>query len=297
MINSIPKRNASLFRPLNRRGSALVIVLLLVSMITALVVEFAYEIYADTSSTDNWVNAQRASLIAKSGQTFSSEFLKEVNGYKYTYTRDVSLPVPLDFGRNSHLILKVEDEKAKLNINKVTQTKYFNILKRLLEYLNIDPDLAYSVADWIDTDSDPRLGNSEDNAKNSLLWSLDELQYIDGMSAESFEKLRPFLTVHGDGLININTAQLPVLISLHAEMTETLAQNIIDYREYTPFEDTDSLKNVSGMSDNIRTLLSGFISVKSDCFRISSIATSNNITRTVESVMDTSLNVHYWREG
>jgi general secretion pathway protein K len=285
-------------RKIGDRGSALVIVLLLVAMITALVVEFAYEIYADTAAADNWANAQRASLIAKSGQTFSSEFLKEIPGYDYTSTRELSLPVPLDFGRDSYLILNAEDENAKLNINMVADNRtYFDILKRLLEYLKIDPDLASYIADWIDTDSDPRLGNSEDNAKNSLMWSLDELKYIDGLTAEDIAKLKPFLTVYGDGIININTAQFPILISLHADMTETLAQNIIDYREYTPFKDKDALTNVSGMSFSIRSGMFSYSKVKSNCFRISAVATSNDITRTVESVMDTDLKVYYWREG
>ena len=40
----------------------------------------------------------------------------------------------------------------------------------------------------------------------------------------------------GTDLININTAKLPVLMSLHEDMTEPLAQRIIDYRETYTFE-------------------------------------------------------------
>lgn len=296
MTKNILKTSHKCLSGRNSKGSALIIVLLLVAMITALVVEFAYEIYNDTSSVASWVDSQRASLTAKSGQAFSSEFLKEVEGYDYTYTKDITLPVPIDFGADSSLILKVEDENSKFNINKITDPHYLNILKRMLQYLNINPSLAYSIADWIDKDSEPGPGGSEDRTKNSPLWSLDELRHIKGMDAESFNKLSPLITIYGDGLININTASLAVLTSMHEEMTETMAKNIIEYRNTAHFKNTSQTQNVSGL-EIVGPKLIGYISVKSNNFRIYSIAKSHEITRIIESVMDTSLKVHYWREG
>ncbi len=287
-----------------QRGSALVIVLLLVVMITTLVVEFAYDIYADTSAASNWTNAQRATLIAKSGLAFSAEYLRsEVKGSHATSTRAITLPVPIDFGSNSQLILSVEDEESKLNINRIEEEKYLNMLKRLLEYLNIDPDVGYAILDWIDKGSEPNLSNSEEHAKDAPLWSVDELKDIEGIDLAIFNKLSPFITVHetgndiGRGSVNINTAQLPVLISLHAEMTESLAQNIIDYRKATPFKDHAELADLPGMGQIGAGLMGGSIKTNSDLFRISAIATSNEITRIIESVMDTSMDIYYWREG
>ncbi|MBI4826899.1 MAG: type II secretion system minor pseudopilin GspK [Nitrospirae bacterium] len=294
------KRNPNIFfeclNHRNKKGSALVIVLLLVALITALVVEFAYEIYTDTSSVANWVDSQRASLIAKSGQSFSSEFMKEVRGYDYTHTKEIALPVPIDFGADSSLVLKAEDENSKFNINKITDPQYLDILKRMLQYLNINTNLADSIADWIDADSEPRPGGSEDKAKNAPLWSVDEVKYIKGMDTETFNKLSPFITAYGDGLININTASLTILMSLHPEMTEPMANNIISYRESEPFKSSSLPQNLS-LPESVRSGLVGKITVKSSYFRIYSIARSHEITRIIESVMDTSLKVRYWREG
>ncbi|MDO8282379.1 MAG: type II secretion system minor pseudopilin GspK [Thermodesulfovibrionia bacterium] len=297
MMKSNPNISIKCLNHQNRKGSALVIVLLLVAMITTLVVEFAYEIYTDTSSVANWVDSQRASLIAKSGQAFSSEYLKVVKDKDYTHTKDIALPVPIDFGPDSSLILKAEDENSKFNINKITDAKKLDILKRMLEYLNINTNLAYSIADWIDADSEPMPGGSEDKAKNAPLWSVDELKYIKGIDTETFNKLSPFITVYGDetSKININTASLTVLMSLTPEMTETMANNIISYRESAPFESTSLPENL--VPQGVRSELIGKISIKSDYFRIYSIARSHEITRIIESVMDTSLKVHYWREG
>ncbi|MEK6528616.1 MAG: type II secretion system protein GspK, partial [Nitrospirota bacterium] len=104
---------------------------------------------------------------------------------------------------------------------------------------------------------------------------------------------------YGDKLtykININTAKLPVLVSLNNDMTEDLAKKIIIYRQSTPFDDPSYVQRVSGM-ESIGLLLGSRIDVKSYNFRVISNATVSEIKRTVESVIDTSMNVQYWRES
>jgi len=286
----------------NKKGSALIVTMLIVALLTSLTVEFAYEVYIGTNAFSNWSNAQRASLIAKSGQALSSKYIEEKGGLSYTYPGEIDLPVEKDFGPDTILTIKIEDEHSKFNINSIiyqnglTNEKALSSLKKLLEYLNINPSLAMTIADWIDPDQEPRLRDSEYGAKNSYLWSVDELRLIKGVDKRIFETISPFITVYGNGLININTAKLPVLVSLSNNMTETLAKRIIDYRENTPFEDVAHLQRVSGM-ETIGPLLIGRITVKSSNFRVTSTASVKEIIRVVESVIDTSSKVHYWREG
>jgi general secretion pathway protein K len=288
----------------NQRGSALIIAVLIIAILTSLAVEFAYEVYIDTSALSNWRNAQKASLIAKSGQTLSSTVLSDIDSLSYTYLDEAYLPVEMDFGSNALLMVKVEDENSKFNINSIifqnglTNDEAFSSLKKLLEYLNINPTLALELADWIDPDHEPRLGDSEDNAKNSFLWSIEELTLIKGFDEKSYEAISPYITVHGNlsDRININTAKLPVLVSLHNDITETLAQKIIDYRSSTPFENTTHVQRVYGMETIGQSILHR-ITVKSSVFRILSMARVDEISRVVESVMDTSQQVRFWREG
>lgn len=284
-------------------GSALIVTLLLIAILTGLVVDFVYEVYIDTSSLSNWSNAQRASLIARSGQTLSSEFIARIRDEKYTDRREVMLPVPLDLGNGVSLIVKLEDESARFDINSIifqngtTDEKALSSLKKLCEYLTINPSLVDSIADWIDPDSEPRLIDSENGAKNAPLWSMEELKLVHGMDSESFSKISPFVTVYRTtSEININTAELPVLMCLHPEMTETLARSIIDWREITPFEDPNEVQNISGMSA-IGVQLKGKISVKASSFRVTAYAAVNDITRITESVMDSSSSITFWREG
>ena len=95
---------------LNQKGSALIITLLIVTILVALTVEFAYDVYIDTSALSNWSNAQKASLIAKSGQTLSARYLTEIKNYSYTNIRAIELPVEKDFGPGAELMIRIEEE-------------------------------------------------------------------------------------------------------------------------------------------------------------------------------------------
>ena len=283
-------------------GSALIITLLLVTVLVALVVDFVYEVYIDTSSLSNWSNAQKASFIAKSGQTLSTEFLKDIKEDDYTDQHDQEMPVGNFLGAKIDLIVKVEDENSKFNINSIiyqngkTNTTELSSLKKLFEYLNINPDLPLVIADWIDPDIEPRLADSEDAAKNTFLWSVDELKLIEGINKKIFDRLSPYITVFGTNQININTAEIPVLVCLNDNMTEAHAKKIIDYRNDSPYEHTADVQQ-AGIEASIASPIISRTTVKSSYFRITSTANVNGITRIIESVMDTDMNIHFWREG
>jgi general secretion pathway protein K len=286
----------------NQNGAALLITLLIVSILTGLAVDFAYEVYIGTSSLSNWSNAQKASLAAKSGQSLASNLLKEIKDLPPTSQSEALLPIEKSFGENTILTVKLEDEEAKFNVNSILYPDGTRIdeialasLINLFKYLNINPDIAQYIADWIDPDNTPRLGGSEDNAKNAVLWSLEELNFIKGIDKETFDKISPYLTIYGYKKININTAKLPVLVSLSG-IEEPIAKLIIYYRESAPFKNTESMVNISDLK-SIGTTLQGKIIFKSSNFRVTATATVDEITRIIESVTDTSMNIHYWRES
>ncbi|MFZ6017062.1 MAG: general secretion pathway protein GspK [Nitrospirota bacterium] len=211
---------------------------------------------------------------------------------------------PLQEDSDGTIHVRIEDENSKFNINSIVSPNgtlnenAFNSFKRLLSYLAVDSEVANRVADWIDKDSEPRLIYSEDKAKNAALDSLDELLLINGVDRHTYDKISPYLTVYGNGLININSAEIPVLVCLSDTITEELAERIIRYRDIIPFEDTSKIVKVAGL-ETVGQSLIGRITVKGTSFRIISTAEAGGVKRIVDSVLEISggtPTVKYWKE-
>ncbi len=292
-------------------GMALVMTLMILALITALVVEFAYGVYTTTAALQNWKDSQRLSLIAVSGQHLAVKTLREADRlYDYTYPGKTELPlagIAEDF--QGTVYVKVEDENAKLNINSIILANgllnedSYKSFRFLLSHLGIDEEIADIVADWIDKDSTPRLSMSEENAKNDYMDSIDEFLLLQRIDPDIYEKLLPYVTVYSMtksklDMVNINTVSIPVIMSLDDRITNELAQRLTDYREITPFEHAYDIFKVAGF-DDIGKPLQAKIAVKATNFRITCIAEERNIKRVIESVIQLKnggYSITYWME-
>jgi general secretion pathway protein K len=121
-------------------------------------------------------------------------------------------PFETDFGE-AHLRIAILDEAGKIDLNAAG----YPLLNKLLLEAGVEPDRAGHVADaildWRDTDDLRRVNGAEDGdyriagleygPTNSSFLSVDELQLVLGMDTETFEKIRPVLTVYS-GLPGVN---------------------------------------------------------------------------------------------
>lgn len=300
-------------KPSSEKGMALVITLMILVIITALVVEFSYGIYTTTSSLYNWRDSQRLSFISRSGVTLAIKTISNIqNTYSYTYPARVDMPVMnIVEGFEGDVIIIAEDENSRFNLNSLIyqngtlNTDALNSFKRLLKNLNLKEEIAEMVADWIDKDSQPRLRESEERAKNGYLDSKDELLAIKEIDSKLYDKLSPYITVYGidrpdSQLININTATIPVIMSLDALITKELAERVLLYREAAPFKNISDIVKVAGFDGALGQSLISRIAVKASNFRITSIAGENKIQRHIESIVEIKgsgqANVKYWIE-
>lgn len=288
----------------NNRGIALVLTLMVVSIITAMVVEFAYGVYVSTSALHNWQVSQELSLAADSATRLGARLVSEKAGLlSYTPPRAVEIAQKIPFEEiDGTIAIRIEDENSRFNINDLATGSVFNqhayeTFVRLLKALDLRPDIADRVVDWIDTDSIPRIADSENLAKNAKLDSIDELLLIPGIGEDAFERLRPYVTIYGSNSININTAEVPVIMSLSDKIDKAMAANVVEYRERTPFQTPTEILQVGGFQSILG--IQGYISVKSNTYRIVATASSGDIKRIIESVMDIAgptKTVKYWRE-
>jgi len=133
----------------------------------------------------------------------------------------------------------VRDVGAQLNLNVATEDE----LRRLFTALRIDAGqadrLAQCILDWRDADDLHRARGAERNAylragavelpRNGPFQSIAELRAVQGMSADLYERVQPYLTLLGSGQVNVNVADRPVLLALPG-MTEDAVAVLLRYR-------------------------------------------------------------------
>jgi general secretion pathway protein K len=190
------------------------------------------------------------------------------------------------------------DEERKININmrKLTRTRkttlqtrreYRAILGRLLpepdgeEALTKD-ELIDGIIDW--QDADP-IGNAENSyyeglerpykSKNKDFEFTEELLLVRGVTRTLFDKIKDYITVYGEGKVNVNTAPAEVLIAIIPN--PEIVNSIIKDRsgpDNVEGTDDDGWKNIQSFTGYLRTRIKNpagyakYLTVTSDNFRI-----------------------------
>jgi general secretion pathway protein K len=288
----------------NRSGFALILTLVVTALMVAVVVEMIHQVYVDTSLSRGFRDGQQASILAESGVTGGAVLLKmSLSGRDYTALSDIwAEPIRLE-DEVGLLLITISEESGKIYVNEPvlpngTEGPFMPALKRLGMRLQLPGDIWSALADWIDSDDQPRSGGAESpyyrtqkppyKARNGKLMTLTELSLVKGITPEIFGKLRPYLTIFpdqfGSSPVNINTASKEVLIALDNRIDDRMAERIMEERRLQPFKAPGELSRVPGM-DTIFTGLIGKISVKGDLFRITSVARVKDSARTVEAVV------------
>ncbi|MBF0319867.1 MAG: general secretion pathway protein GspK [Nitrospirae bacterium] len=278
----------------NSRGSAFIVTLLMTALITAAIVEFAYSVYVGTNILYNYRDAKRLSVLADSAIYIALDYIKEyLSKMKYTNLQSVSIPLAKEDSPEA-LTVTIIDECAKFNINTIINENgsrndiAFNGLLRLLKHLGIDQRAASLIAQHI----------APNSTKKHPLYTPDALYRIKAIAPEDIKKLLPFITVYGNGLININTAPEAVLIALSEEIDKELAGRIICYRDNAPFTQTADMQKVTGMEGITKTLL-GRISIRSTAFTVQARASYNSLSREINTAVvfeSKSAAIKYWKE-
>lgn len=291
-----------------QRGFALIFVLMIVTILIGVVTDFAFTVHQETVALYQWRDLQSLSMESASGIKLGEKFLRKyLSSFSYTYPGRVDMPLLESASEMTNsMVLTVIDETGKINLNKLvdafgrTDTSWhYEAFKRLLGEMELDESIADIIADWIDKDSEVRMRGSEEVAKNGPLYSLDELLHIPGISEDVYKKLIPRVTIFGDGLVNVNSADEFVLMSLSDGIDSTLAKRVIAYREYQPFRRAADILKVSGFGGKLGTSLMGRISSKGTAFDVTITAAAGDLRRSVTAVIDNStgsLKYRYWRE-
>jgi len=280
----------------NERGMALLFVLLVVTLLSALVMELSYDALVDLRLAETFRDRTRAGYIARGGIVAGQMFLREDrNGYDaLDELWAQGLPdFPVDEGSVS---ISIADLGGRLDVNRLVNSvgnpdvDFLGRFKRLFEQLGAEDPLALveALIDWLDPDSEPRDYGAESDyyltlerpypCKNGPLDTFEELLQVKGFSGALLEKLRPHVTLHGSSLVNVNTASAEVLASLGESLTLSDAREIASQVRAQPLTSIDQLQELSG-SEVWYSQIRPALQVKSETFRVRSRGVMNDAVR------------------
>jgi general secretion pathway protein K len=316
------------------RGFVLIAVLVVISVLVTVIVEFNYESRLQLHLSDNSRNAARALHYAEAGVSMAIASLKKNADtlYRERFNNLFNGSAEVSVG-NGYCTILVEDESGKININKLKTSdgaihrRRIDQALKLIDLLNyqykdesvIGYGLIPAIIDWVDYDDEvtvlPFIKKENKGAENSYYKRLvdgyrcknasfetvDELLLVKGMTPEVFygrageagrntepvEELARYLTIYGDGKININEASPQVIMSLSDRIGGVLAQRVVEQRQIQRFATTEQLKNIPGMTPQIYEAIHELITVKSEehYYNITATGVAGQFVRKVQLVV------------
>jgi general secretion pathway protein K len=301
----------------NRRGVALILVLLVISIITALTIKLNRDTRSGVYEAANLSDGIRLRYIAQSGfHVGEALLLADKNAFDaltelWANTEMISLQSERFFDNGSFKLM-IEDEGGKIAINRLVSGNGYNplirdLLLRLLTgpYFRLERgkavELTEAIKDWIDADDEVTGGGAERSyyaalerpytAKNAPLDCIEELLMVKGVSLDLFygkgdsPGLFRCLTVFSDGRVNINTAPKYVLRALAEEMTDEEVERLDKYRrdERNALGDPlwyQKLPRAAGIN-----IPAGLITVQSRIFRVTAVGLQGRVTEKITGVI------------
>lgn len=250
--------------PTRERGVALIMVLMALALVVMLATGMVRQQSVWVFKASHYLAQQQGYSIALGAEEFAQRILIQdfeqdrengvmVDSLDEPWALHATL-LPLD--DNGTVEVQIDDLGGRINLNDLLSTTgeinplARQRLERLLKVLDVTNVTVDALIDWIDgndqvisaygaEDGDYLMAHTAYRAANQPFVSASELRLIEGMTEESYSLLRPHVTalpVSGVG-VNVNTATVPVLMSLHENVTKASAEAITEKRSLERFED------------------------------------------------------------
>ena len=260
----------------NQKGMALLLVLIIVSLLSALVIEFSFSTLVDLRATETFRDRTKAYYLARGGVEAARTILQEDRNdfdHPSEFWGNPLANIPAGDGDVS---ITITDLTGLLNVNFVADKRgnplpgYHRFVTLCEEVLLLDrlevQQMANSLVYWFDAD---KTKTTPDDAyyanlhppyhrRGDKLTILDELKLIKGFDSQRFERLKPYIRVVGDEQINLNTAPAEVLyawqFSAAEENVEIMLDRqdivaLVDYRQQSAYLTLADLSMAEGIGE------------------------------------------------
>jgi general secretion pathway protein K len=222
------------------RGVALITAVLMVALATMLAVDVGYRGFLDQRRTGTLFALDQGYEIALGAEAWAADFLKkdmqesQTDHLGETWARPLP-PLPIEGGTVEG---RLEDMQGRFNLNNLVHTDgtpnpaAVKQLERILAMLEIEPNWATAMADWVDQDTQPGFPDGAEDTvytgmdpphltANMPITRVSELLVLPGFGPERYAKLKPFVSALPVGTpLNVCTASGVVLDSLSEDARE-----------------------------------------------------------------------------
>ncbi|HEX7802071.1 MAG TPA: general secretion pathway protein GspK [Pseudoxanthomonas sp.] len=215
------------------RGAALLLVLWLIALLTALIGAFALTARVEALQGRILSGGARAQELARAGVEYSlvrladteptTRWLPDGRNYRWSYA-------------GGEVELQIVDETGKVDLNQAGQP----LLAALMQTQGVDQEqagrIASAIVDWRDADPLTQVGGGAEDpdyaaagrpygAKDGPFETVAEVEQVLGMTPELFARLEPYLTLYsGRGEPDPTYAQAPVLTAMGLDAATYLTQ-------------------------------------------------------------------------
>ncbi|UVT14513.1 MAG: type II secretion system minor pseudopilin GspK [Nitrospira sp.] len=293
----------------DERGVALLLALLILTLLTALILEFDAEARREYRAAATFRDDYKASMLTRAAVQAARAVLQQdlvrekMTGQKYDGPTDIwAMPIKNYAIGDGFLTAQIQDEMGKLNLNdlssssgsEVEQKKKVLRVKRLFELLRVNPNLVDALIDWVDQDEVPQPAGAESlyyqslrppyRSANSPLPGLGDLRLIKGFTPDIIERISPYVTVYpleGGAAVNLNTADPIVIQTLDPSISQSVAIEIVQGRPYKTKVELDRV----GSFQEIGRALRNDYDVRSDYFSARLALTINETTKTSLAIL------------
>lgn len=265
------------------RGIALIAALIVVFLASAAAVSMAERQLFEVRRTENLQRLDEAMLAVQGVEAWAAGALQAdaLAGATDHLNEPWALALPPTQIGGGRVSAGIMDAGGCFNLNNLLNGSEVSAIdrdrfERLLRSLDIDETvavrLANAIQDWLDPDLNTTVpGGAEDDyysrmdppyrSANRPFAALSELRSVNGIDDDIYRRLRPHvcaLPAHSD--INVNTADVPVLMSIAEGMSQSVSERIVAARRREPFTEVGDFVRVlaqAGVSVNVEGLAVG----------------------------------------
>lgn len=266
MMSPLPR---SPHHPAGRqRGVALITALVVVVICSMIASDMLWSTFLDQRRTESVLMGSQAREYARGAEDWVAHLLRmqrEETEYDHPSQQWAEEITALPLDEHGQLSGRLEDQQGLFNLNNLVDETgqihqpSFRQFERLLISLELNPDIAAAVTDWIDPDQEPTMpGGAEDSHYLGLdppyrtadqpIQSLSELRMIEGLQEDQVDVLRPYVTAlptMEETHININTAPPLVIASMSDNLTPMEAQTMAGAERQQGYSDVQEFLNIA----------------------------------------------------